>query len=218
MKPVARRFGSGVGTTSFSEPKTPRAGAPTPPSRGGLKWRCRQPIGPRLDVPQSAGNSTYERGGCASSSDDSQARDHVLPRHPKSDLAARSRRQPDLGRWRYRKDRPRRHRSRAEPCKHINPFRHRLFRPCDRERLRDRGCDDAAEGQRDRGPSTPGLALGLGRKGPGGPDLEGDPGEPVYRLRVRGTEDLELVYEVVQPDGSTDSLPVTLRRSMNSCA
>src|ERR1035438_6533075 len=24
--------------------------------------------------------------------------------------------------------------------------------------------------------------------------------EPVYRLRVRGTEDLELVYEIVQPD------------------
>jgi putative ATP-dependent endonuclease of the OLD family len=46
------------------------------------------------------------------------------------------------------------------------------------------------------------------------PDLEGDPGEPVYRLRARGTEDLELVYEVVQPDGSTDSLPVTLRRSI----
>jgi hypothetical protein len=25
--------------------------------------------------------------------------------------------------------------------------------------------------------------------------------EPVHRLRVRGTEDLELVYEVVQPGG-----------------
>src|SRR5208283_5493221 len=32
--------------------------------------------------------------------------------------------------------------------------------------------------------------------------------EPVYRLRVRGTQDLELVYEIVQPDGTTDSLPV----------
>lgn len=37
-------------------------------------------------------------------------------------------------------------------------------------------------------------------------------GEPVYRLRVRGTEDLELVYEIVQPDGSTDNFPVALRR------
>ncbi|MGD9715434.1 MAG: ATP-dependent endonuclease, partial [Thermomicrobiales bacterium] len=46
------------------------------------------------------------------------------------------------------------------------------------------------------------------------PALEGDRGEPVYRLRLRGTEDLELVYEVVQPDGSADNLSVTLRRSI----
>jgi putative ATP-dependent endonuclease of OLD family len=39
-------------------------------------------------------------------------------------------------------------------------------------------------------------------------------GEPVYRLRVRGTEDLDLAYEIVQPDGNTDSLSVTLRRSV----
>ncbi|HEY5339190.1 MAG TPA: AAA family ATPase [Rhizomicrobium sp.] len=39
-------------------------------------------------------------------------------------------------------------------------------------------------------------------------------GDPVYRLRVRGTEDLELVYEIVQPDGSLDSFPVALRRSI----
>lgn len=39
-------------------------------------------------------------------------------------------------------------------------------------------------------------------------------GEPVYRLRVRGTEDLELAYEIVQPDGSTDFFPVALRRSI----
>ncbi len=39
-------------------------------------------------------------------------------------------------------------------------------------------------------------------------------GEPVYRLRVRGTEDLELAYEIVQPDGSTDNLSVGLRRSI----
>jgi putative ATP-dependent endonuclease of OLD family len=38
--------------------------------------------------------------------------------------------------------------------------------------------------------------------------------EPVYRLRVRGTEDLELTYEIVQPDGTTDNLPVALRRAI----
>lgn len=39
-------------------------------------------------------------------------------------------------------------------------------------------------------------------------------GIPVYRLRVRGTEDLDLVYEIVQPDGTADSLSVALRRSI----
>lgn len=43
---------------------------------------------------------------------------------------------------------------------------------------------------------------------------DGIKGEPVYRLRVRGTEDLELAYEIVQPDGSTDNLSVGLRRSI----
>jgi putative ATP-dependent endonuclease of OLD family len=38
-------------------------------------------------------------------------------------------------------------------------------------------------------------------------------GEPVYRLRVRGTEDLELAYEIVQPDGNVDVLSVILRRA-----
>lgn len=51
-------------------------------------------------------------------------------------------------------------------------------------------------------------------KDPVVPALDGDAGEPVYRLRVRGTEDLELVYEVMQPDGSADSLPVMLRRAI----
>jgi putative ATP-dependent endonuclease of OLD family len=49
------------------------------------------------------------------------------------------------------------------------------------------------------------------------PDLEHDgklAGEPVYRVRVRGTEDLELAYEIVQPDGSADSFPVALRRAI----
>ena len=45
-------------------------------------------------------------------------------------------------------------------------------------------------------------------------DGEGEPGEPVYKLRVRGTEDLELAFEVVQPDGNTDPLRVALRRSI----
>jgi putative ATP-dependent endonuclease of the OLD family len=38
--------------------------------------------------------------------------------------------------------------------------------------------------------------------------------EPVYYLRVRGTPELELAYEIVQPDGTTDTLPVALRRSI----
>jgi putative ATP-dependent endonuclease of OLD family len=38
--------------------------------------------------------------------------------------------------------------------------------------------------------------------------------EPVYRLRIRGTEDLELVYEINQPDGSADFLSIALRRSI----
>jgi putative ATP-dependent endonuclease of OLD family len=39
-------------------------------------------------------------------------------------------------------------------------------------------------------------------------------GEAVYRVRVRGTEGLELAYEIVQPDGSADSFPVALRRAI----
>jgi putative ATP-dependent endonuclease of the OLD family len=49
------------------------------------------------------------------------------------------------------------------------------------------------------------------------PSIDGDDAikcEPVYRLRVRGTEDLELAYEIVQPDGNTDNLSVGLRRSI----
>jgi len=49
------------------------------------------------------------------------------------------------------------------------------------------------------------------------PALEHDgklAGETVYRVRVRGTEDLELAYEIVQPDGSADSFPVALRRAI----
>jgi putative ATP-dependent endonuclease of the OLD family len=49
---------------------------------------------------------------------------------------------------------------------------------------------------------------------PGIGDDSGGTGEAVYRLRVRGTEELELAYEIVQPDGTTDILPVALRRSI----
>src|ERR1035437_786012 len=37
---------------------------------------------------------------------------------------------------------------------------------------------------------------------------------PVYCLRVRGTEDLELVYEIVQPDETADGFSVALRRAI----
>jgi len=43
---------------------------------------------------------------------------------------------------------------------------------------------------------------------------EGQKGEAVYVLRVRGTEDLELTFEIVQPDGTADMLPVALRRAI----
>jgi putative ATP-dependent endonuclease of OLD family len=49
------------------------------------------------------------------------------------------------------------------------------------------------------------------------PSTDGDdaaPGSPVYWLRARGTEDLEIVYEIVQPDGSADVLTAALRRSI----
>jgi putative ATP-dependent endonuclease of the OLD family len=36
--------------------------------------------------------------------------------------------------------------------------------------------------------------------------------DPVYRLRVRGTEDLDLSYEILQPDEATDHLHVNIRR------
>lgn len=39
-------------------------------------------------------------------------------------------------------------------------------------------------------------------------------GSPVYRLRVRGTSDLELVYEMIQPDETLDPFGVGLRRAI----
>ena len=38
--------------------------------------------------------------------------------------------------------------------------------------------------------------------------------DPAYRLRVRGTRDLELVYEITQPDETADSLTAGLRRAI----
>jgi putative ATP-dependent endonuclease of OLD family len=40
------------------------------------------------------------------------------------------------------------------------------------------------------------------------------PGAPAYVLRVRGTPDLELIYEIVQPSGDTDHFSVGLRRAI----
>src|SRR5436190_4731982 len=39
-------------------------------------------------------------------------------------------------------------------------------------------------------------------------------GEPVYILRVSGSPELELIYEIVQPNGDTDHLPAALRRAI----
>jgi putative ATP-dependent endonuclease of the OLD family len=37
---------------------------------------------------------------------------------------------------------------------------------------------------------------------------------PAYRLRVRGTQDLELVHEIIQPDGTCVALSAALRRAI----
>lgn len=46
--------------------------------------------------------------------------------------------------------------------------------------------------------------------------VEGDEveNEPVYKIRVRGTSDQEALHEVIQPDGSTLTLSVGLRRAI----
>lgn len=43
---------------------------------------------------------------------------------------------------------------------------------------------------------------------------EGPPGELVYVLRVTGTPELELLYEILQPNGDCDHLSVALRRAI----
>ena len=45
------------------------------------------------------------------------------------------------------------------------------------------------------------------------PSADG-PAEPVYRLRVRGTEDFDLAFEVLQPDDTADHLTVAVRREI----
>lgn len=40
------------------------------------------------------------------------------------------------------------------------------------------------------------------------------PDDPVYRIRVRGTSELELVWEIVQPHGEADHFSVALRRKI----
>ncbi|MCP4589327.1 MAG: AAA family ATPase [bacterium] len=45
-------------------------------------------------------------------------------------------------------------------------------------------------------------------------DDRGKPWDPVYVLRVRGTSDLELAYETIQPDDSVVGLSVGLRRAV----
>ena len=46
------------------------------------------------------------------------------------------------------------------------------------------------------------------------PEAETRDSEPVYRVRARGTEDLELVFELLQPDETTDYFPVSVRRKI----
>lgn len=47
-----------------------------------------------------------------------------------------------------------------------------------------------------------------------GAEAANKPHDPVYVVRVRGTSDLELVYEVVQPDDSIEIFSVGLRRAI----
>ena len=45
-------------------------------------------------------------------------------------------------------------------------------------------------------------------------ELSGTVTEPVYRLRVRGTEEFDLVFEVLQPSETADYFSVTVRRKI----
>jgi putative ATP-dependent endonuclease of OLD family len=63
-------------------------------------------------------------------------------------------------------------------------------------------------------PSWPWVWNGAELSVPNTDDESKPAGEPVHRIRVRGTEDLEFAYEIMQPDGSSDFFPVALRRSI----
>jgi len=47
-------------------------------------------------------------------------------------------------------------------------------------------------------------------------DIDADPpaDDPVYRVHVRGTEDLEVVYEIIQPNDEVDHFNVAIRRAV----
>ena len=45
-------------------------------------------------------------------------------------------------------------------------------------------------------------------------DEPSDPSQPVYRLQVRGTPELEVRWEIVQPNDEVDLLSATVRRSI----
>ena len=45
-------------------------------------------------------------------------------------------------------------------------------------------------------------------------DEPSEPGQPVYRLQVRGTPELEVRWEIVQPNDEVDLLSATVRRSI----
>jgi putative ATP-dependent endonuclease of OLD family len=67
------------------------------------------------------------------------------------------------------------------------------------------------------GQVSPSWPWGWNGKEPVLPSIEGDgatASEPVYCVRVRGTQDLELVYEILQPDGNPCTFPVALRRAI----
>src|SRR5258705_13479301 len=46
------------------------------------------------------------------------------------------------------------------------------------------------------------------------PNTENEPGNPVFRFRVRGTDELELVWEVAQPNEEVVALSAGLRRKI----
>ena len=63
-------------------------------------------------------------------------------------------------------------------------------------------------------PSWPWNWNGLDAIVPAHDENSAPTGEEVYVLRVRGTPDLELSYEIVQPSGTTETLPVSFRRAI----